>query len=563
MATETLAADTTETTDEAVVAETTDTAETVEVKRRATAVRSAPAKRRATTSESGTGTPRAASKAVSSGGPSRKNALLAAVIALLVGRHRILRYHYFTGADRADNPQTRSEVVSVANDYATKLSSFDYRDLNKNRKSITAMSTADFGKKYDEMVKALTEIVSNGRGRHRRGDELGRGVDQRRQGHRHRIRQPEGAQRRRPDGKNQPYRMVVKLVRTDGTWLVDDVQTVAVEHCGRNKEHHDDQQPSDELGLPRDDCGQQRTGAGRATVDDGGHTFKYTPDLESTVPELRTSDTRIEITTRRRRLTSLRKPAQISEAIDFWSLAGAAANVVMQLGWPEVAYGVMESKVESGSLMKHARGSGRAPPPSTSPSPSSVPTEKEAFREAVNSAHRHVKSDDRSPVRGIQRVQPRAAVVGCGVPVHRRRGQSPAAARRDERGGFREFYQSAKTLGTTLQVPDDMWPATRKDFDHYWNVACQRVVIDDTTVQSPQRPRRPEDDQPADPVAVRESAALPTIGFCHRCSTGSWPGMDRGRPSPVPAPVHLRVDYQNKFLPVPSARVPRAFPRRT
>ena len=83
------------------------------------------------------------------------------------------------------------------------------------------------------------------------------------------------------------------------------------------------------------------------------HALKYTPDLDETTPELRTSDTRIAITTRRRRITSLRKPAQISEAIDFWSMAGAAANVVMQLGWPEVGYGVMESKVESGALMKH------------------------------------------------------------------------------------------------------------------------------------------------------------------------------------------------------------------
>jgi Mce-associated membrane protein len=227
MATETLAAHTTETPDEALVAETTDTAETVEVKRRATAVRSAPAKRRATTSDSGTGTPRAASKAVSSGGPNRKNALLAAVIALLVAATGFFGYHYFTGADRADNPQTRAEVVSVANDYATKLSSFDYRDLNKNRKSITSMSTADFGKKYDEMVKALTEIVSNGKGV--ATAEVTNSAVESINGDKATVIAFVNQKARNvvaPDGKNQPYRMVVKLVRTDGTWLVDDVQTV-------------------------------------------------------------------------------------------------------------------------------------------------------------------------------------------------------------------------------------------------------------------------------------------------------------------------------------------------
>ena len=30
---------------------------------------------------------------------------------------------------------------------------------------------------------------------------------------------------------------------------------------------------------------------------------------------------------------------------------GAAANVIMQLGWPEVGYGVVESKVDTGNVM--------------------------------------------------------------------------------------------------------------------------------------------------------------------------------------------------------------------
>lgn len=67
----------------------------------------------------------------------------------------------------------------------------------------------------------------------------------------------------------------------------------------------------------------------------------YLPDLDHTAPELTTARTRTKIATRTRRATSLRKPARIQEAIDFWSFAGGAANVVMQLGWPEVAYGVM------------------------------------------------------------------------------------------------------------------------------------------------------------------------------------------------------------------------------
>ena len=35
-----------------------------------------------------------------------------------------------------------------------------------------------------------------------------------------------------------------------------------------------------------------------------------------------------------------------------------------------------------------------------------------------------------------------------------------------------QFYRSAWTLGTTLQVTEDQWPATRAEFDAYWDAAC-------------------------------------------------------------------------------------------
>ncbi|QTI69304.1 oxygenase MpaB family protein [Gordonia polyisoprenivorans] len=208
----------------------------------------------------------------------------------------------------------------------------------------------------------------------------------------------------------------------------------------------------------------------------------YLPDLDHTAPELTTARTRIKITTRKRRATSLRKPARIQEAIDFWSFAGGAANVVMQLGWPEVAYGVMESKVESGSLMHHPWKRARTTGQYLAVAILGTEEEKAAFREAVNSAHRHVRSDDQSPVkynafnRELQMWVAACLFVGIEdmhILLHGVMSEDEAD----------EFYQSGKTLGTTLQVPEDMWPATRTEFDHYWNVACQRIVIDDTTCE--------------------------------------------------------------------------------
>ena len=43
-----------------------------------------------------------------------------------------------------------------------------------------------------------------------------------------------------------------------------------------------------------------------------------------------------------------------------------------------------------------------------------------------------------------------------------------------------ERYQAGAVLGTTLQVPREMWPATREDFETYWNDTVETLEIDDT-----------------------------------------------------------------------------------
>ena len=78
-------------------------------------------------------------------------------------------------------------------------------------------------------------------------------------------------------------------------------------------------------------------------------------------------------------------------------LAGGA-NVVMQLSWPEVGYGVHESKWERGALVKHPFK--RARTTGTYLAVAMVGTERDIamFREAVNDAHRVVRSGPDSPV---------------------------------------------------------------------------------------------------------------------------------------------------------------------
>src|SRR4051795_12203574 len=72
-------------------------------------------------------------------------------------------------------------------------------------------------------------------------------------------------------------------------------------------------------------------------------------------------------------------------------LAGMA-NVIMQLSWPAVGYGVMESKVDSGSAMKHPVKRGRTTYTYIAVALLGTDDDRRAFRRAVNGQHAQVRS---------------------------------------------------------------------------------------------------------------------------------------------------------------------------
>ncbi|WP_051289091.1 hypothetical protein [Mycobacterium sp. URHD0025] len=121
----------------------------------------------------------------------------------------------------------RTEAVQMSRDYLVAMAAFDYQKMDANRDHIVANSTPGFAAKYDEMVKALRDIVVTSKGvatataDHVVVDSLDGDtatvvafVDQ----HVTNVTAPQGT--------NQKYRMVVKLVRSGDHWIVDDVQTV-------------------------------------------------------------------------------------------------------------------------------------------------------------------------------------------------------------------------------------------------------------------------------------------------------------------------------------------------
>ncbi len=207
----------------------------------------------------------------------------------------------------------------------------------------------------------------------------------------------------------------------------------------------------------------------------------YLDEAVDTEPVLTSARTRIKITSGPNRWS--RKQHALSDAIDFWSFAGAAANVIMQLGWPEVAYGVMESRVPSGSLVHHPWKRARTTTQYLAVAILGTDEERVAFREAVNGAHRQVRSDENSPPvkynafnRELQMWVAACLYVGIEDSYQLLHG-----ALDDEQ--IEDFYSTASKLGTTLQVTEEMWPATRADFERYWNRGCERVVFDETTKQ--------------------------------------------------------------------------------
>jgi len=188
------------------------------------------------------------------------------------------------------------------------------------------------------------------------------------------------------------------------------------------------------------------------------------------------ADCRIKI--RRRTARWDDRPVTIAEAMDFWAFAAGAANVIMQLSRPGVGYGVVESKVDSGNLLKHPWKRARTTFQYLAVAILGTPEDRAAFREAVNSAHRHVQSTPESPVRynafdrDLQMWVAACLFVGLEDTYQLLRGEMTAEQ-------SEQFYRSAWTLGTTLQVSEDQWPPTRADFDEYWQQACQQVHMDD------------------------------------------------------------------------------------
>lgn len=158
-------------------------------------------------------------------------------------------------------------------------------------------------------------------------------------------------------------------------------------------------------------------------------------------------------------------------------LLAGPANVLMQLSWPEVGYGVLESTVHSGSVYRHPFKRFRTTVAYLGVAMWGDDELRTAYRRAVDGQHRQVRSGPDSPVK-YNAFSPELQlwVASClyyGLRDLELSMHGPLTPEQEE-----VLLEIGGRFGTTLQVPPEMWHADRAAFQAYWDRGMQRVRID-------------------------------------------------------------------------------------
>ena len=246
---------------------------------------------------------------------------------------------------------------------------------------------------------------------------------------------------------------------------------------------------------------------------------------------------------------------RLDEAVIGAGLLAGGANVIMQLGHPAVACGVLESRVESGRLSGHPAKRTRTTLTYLAVAVLGTDAERTAFRRAVNRQHARVRSTESSPVSyDAMDADLQLWVAAClyhGFEDVYRAFVGPL-----DPGAAEEVYRSSAVLGTMLQVREDMWPPDRAAFEEYWRQGLAKVSIDDTVREHLRAIATLE----FWPAVVR----IPLARFTKFVTTGFLPPLFREQMrlpwSPRRQRLFNRLMRAIGFVAVHSPRVIREFP---
>ena len=168
------------------------------------------------------------------------------------------------------------------------------------------------------------------------------------------------------------------------------------------------------------------------------------------------------------------------DAIAASALFGAA-NVVMQLALLPVGRGVAESTVDSGRVDVHPFKRQRTTGSYLIVALLGSEAERAAMRREVNRSHRAVVRTEEQADVAYSAFDPAlqlwvAACIYVGFSVWLELARGPLPAEQHD-----AFYRRCSRLATTLQVPEDLWPADREAFHAYWGQALRGIEMDEVT----------------------------------------------------------------------------------
>ena len=177
--------------------------------------------------------------------------------------------------------------------------------------------------------------------------------------------------------------------------------------------------------------------------------------------------------------TTATPASSVVETVLGAGLMAGMANVIMQLARPGVGYGVYESPVESGNVFRHPIKRNRTTLTYLAVATLGTEQEKKTYREWVNKSHARVRSTESSPVE-YNAFDPELQlwVAACLYKGFEDVYTIFGGTLDDE--AREAIYASSATLGTTLQVRPEMWPADRAAFEEYWSTGIEKVRIDST-----------------------------------------------------------------------------------
>lgn len=181
-----------------------------------------------------------------------------------------------------------------------------------------------------------------------------------------------------------------------------------------------------------------------------------------------------------RRALDATETTALRESANLFQLLAGTSNVIMQLSSRPVGHGVKDSKVDEGNLFRNPARRRRTTLGYLAVAILGGPEERAAYRRATNVSHAQVRSPEGAEV-AYNAFDPAlqlwvAACLYKGAEQAYERVHGPLTGEFADR-----FYREGMVFGTTLQLPPDAWPATRQQFDAYWETSLAELEVDDAT----------------------------------------------------------------------------------